>query len=227
MTTVNLTRKSRNAKTGPIPVSTTSSNTCSDNCPFKRDANGVNGCYADGGPLAILWRKVSDGFGLSWDEFCQQIEALPEGQLWRHNQAGDLPGDGDEIDMLALFELTEANKGKRGFTYTHKPMTIDNKNAVERANSEGFTINLSANNPAHADTLADLSIAPVVTVLPADQVENSTTPQGRKIVVCPAVTRDDVSCATCQLCAKVNRSTIIGFPAHGASKRKAEAVAMA
>ena len=228
MLTVNLTAKSRNAKTGPIPVSTTSASTCPDACPFKKGDNGMNGCYADGGPLAILWRKVSDGYGLSWDEFCQQIEALPDNQLWRHNQAGDLPGINDDIDVELLVKLIHANRGKKGFTYTHKPMDrYPNIEAVKHANNNGFTVNLSGNNPTHADTLADLGIGPVVTVLPSDQLENTVTPKGRKITVCPAVTRDDVSCASCGLCAIADRQTIIGFPAHGMAKKKATAVAMA
>src|SRR5258707_12117090 len=36
------------------------------------------------------------------------------------------------------------------------------------ANAAGFTINLSANNSAEADVLADLKIAPVVTILAHD-----------------------------------------------------------
>jgi hypothetical protein len=83
---------------------------------------------------------------------------------------------------------------------------------------------LSANNVAHADALYDLGIGPVATVLPEAQTTNTVTPKGRKIVVCPATVRDDVSCATCQLCAK-QRDAIVGFPAHGSSKRKADTVA--
>ncbi len=86
------------------------------------------------------------------------------------------------------------------------------------------------NSPAHADTLADLGIAPVVTVLP-DTVQGNAelhTPAGRRIVVCPATYRDDVTCASCQLCQRANRTTIVGFPAHGQSRAKAsQAVAAA
>jgi len=220
---VHLTLKSRNEKTGPIPVSTTSAMTCPPSCPFND-----GGCYAKGGPLAIHWRKVTNGdAGDSWSRFVKQIAALPDNQLWRHNQAGDLPGEGDMIDGEAMMQLVAANTGKRGFTYTHKPMSDpDNLASVAYANAAGFTVNLSANNLAHADDLADLGIAPVVTVLPADATDNTVTPKGRKVVICPATIRDDVSCATCGLCARL-RDAIVGFPAHGASKRKAEAIAKA
>lgn len=220
-----LTLKSRNAKTGPIPVSTTASASCPTACPFN-NAN-AGGCYANGGPLAIHWRKVSEGkAGESYAKFLDKIAALPQGQLWRHNQAGDLQGLGDTIDTTALAQLVKANAGKRGFTYTHKPMTTDNANAVANANANGFTVNLSANNLRHADQLSDLGVGPVVAVVASDATENTTTPQGRKVVICPATQRDNVSCATCKLCAVAQRDFIVGFPAHGASKRKAESVAL-
>lgn len=224
---VHLTLKSRNEKTGPIPVSTTSAATCASACPF---ASG-NGCYADGGPLAIHWRKVTTGLaGKPWVEFVQQIAALPVGQFWRHNQAGDLPGDRVTIDQAALSQLVQANRGKRGFTYTHYSPSPNNAAAIADANKQGFTINLSANNPAHADRLAALNIAPVVTVLPASVDGNETrtlaTPEGRTIAVCPATYRD-TSCAECKLCAVRDRNVIVGFPAHGASKKRASDIARA
>ena len=224
---VSLTLKSRNAKTGPIPVSTTTSTTCPDACPFKRTSTSAQGCYADGGPLRIQWDKVSRGeAGHSWSDFLAQVGTLPANQLWRHNQAGDLPGVGDSIDGKAMYDLVVANTGKRGFTYTHKPMDkLANRDAVLHANASGFTVNLSANNLEHADELADLEIGPVVTVLPMEQKENLTTPKGRKVVVCPATIRDDVSCMTCGLCARL-RDAIIGFPAHGNGAKKANAIAM-
>lgn len=222
---VHLTLVSRNVKTGPIPVSTTSAESCPSACPFNNANKG--GCYAESGPLAIHWRKVTQGkAGDSYGAFLDKIAALPKGQLWRHNQAGDLIGVGDSLEIQALALLIKANKGRKGFTYTHKPLdTQEERDAIRDANKGGFTVNLSGNNPAHADSLADMGIAPVVTVLPADASENTMTPKGRKIVVCPATQRDNISCATCKLCAIASRDVIVGFPAHGTSKRKASAIA--
>lgn len=218
---VHLTLKSANEKTGPIPVSTTTATTCPDACPFKK-----NGCYADGGPLAIHWRAVTEEKrGTAWGEFCESIAALPDGQLWRHNQAGDLPGDGDAIDAAALGELVKANIGKRGFTYTHKPATPENVQWVRAANEWGFTVNLSANSLEHADVISATGL-PIVTVLPVDAPAKLETPAGRTVVTCPATYRDGVSCATCQLCARRDRKVIIGFPAHGAGKARVQRVFM-
>lgn len=220
-----LTLKSRNEKVGPIPVSTTSAKTCPSDCPFKK-----SGCYADGGPLALFWGKVTRGeAGADWDAFCGQVKALPEGQLWRHNQAGDLPSnDGRMIDQAAMMALVTANKGKRGFTYTHhSPMHPLNAASIEHANKNGFTVNLSGNNLAHADKLAALDIGPVVAVVTEEHPEHSTTPEGRKVVVCPEQTGKAKSCAECGLCQKANRAVIVAFRAHGVSKRKAIMIAQA
>jgi hypothetical protein len=217
-----LTLKSSNVKTGPIPVSTSSAVTCPPTCPF----NNGEGCYAGSGPLALHWKAVTNGTrGDQFADFLDKIQALPNGQLWRHNQAGDLPGNGVEIDGAALGDLVKVNFNKRGFTYTHyDPSISNNAKYIKGANQFGFTVNLSANTPAHADELSALNIAPVVTVLPANQVENSYTPGGRKIVVCPATIRDDISCSTCKLCAVSDRLVIIGFPVHGTQKKRAARV---
>lgn len=221
---VHLTLASRNAKTGPIPVSTSSMESCPSACPFN-SAN-AGGCYAESGPLAIHWRKVTSGAsGDTFATFLAKVESLPEGQLWRHNQAGDLAGHGDSLDVEALARLTRANKGRRGFTYTHKPLASqEERDAIKIANDNGFTVNLSGNNLDHADSLYDLGIAPVVVVLPKDARESVTTPKGRKVIVCPAVVRDDVTCATCGICAKI-RKAVVGFPAHGAGAKRAGKIA--
>jgi hypothetical protein len=199
----------------------------------------------------MLWRALSGSVAgetfkrgrdsvqsLTWSQFCAKVAAFKPGTFWRHNQAGDLPGVGDRIDSAALAQLVDANEkaGARGFTYTHKPITGPhgqaNQKAIMAANMRGFTVNLSANNLAEADTLAGAGIGPVVVVLPADvqgKQDDLRTPDGRKVVVCPATYMAGrnyarASCDTCQLCQR-QRSTIVGFPAHGASKRKASAIA--
>ena len=219
-----LTRVSGNAKTGPIPVSTTSADTCPEACPF------IKTCYAKTGPLRMHWDKVSAGVrGGTFEAFLGLIQALPRFTLWRHNQAGDLPGVGDTLDTEALDALVTANKGKRGFTYTHKPLRLESeRQAVKDANTHGFTVNLSANTLEHADALYGLSIGPVVTVLSEDVHGNMPvhTPGGIRVVVCPATYREDVTCATCALCQRADRKVIVGFPVHGNGKgRYAEEVA--
>lgn len=236
MDALTFTLVSKNKKTGHIPVTTSGRETCPTDCAFYGGS-----CYAMQGPLAGLWRGLSaaepnsefkNGRGvvktIDWAELCRRVAKLAPTQLWRHNQAGDLPKIAGtiKIDREKLLKLAKANHGKRGFTYTHHNVLqdLDNRQAVADAVKLGFVINLSANNLRHADALADLAIAPVAAVVPMDVTTNQTTPAGRKVVICPATIREDVSCADCGLCARA-RDFIIGFPAHGAAKRKASAIA--
>jgi hypothetical protein len=215
-----LTRKSRNKKTGPLAVSTSPRSTCPDACPLKGKA-----CYARFGPLGLLWNKLDKGeIGMSWKAFLAAVRALPDvvnkNIGFRHDQAGDLPGKGDTLDHIALAELVDAAKGKGGFTYTHKPLRSEaDKAAILAANNSGFTINLSADSLSEADRLASLKIGPVVVTLPYDTVENTTTPRGRKVVLCPS--GNGITCLNCKLCAWSDREAIIGFPRHGPAKKLA------
>src|SRR5271165_3800731 len=238
---------SQNAKTGPIPVSIIERASCWSGCALYE-----NGCYAEAGALRIHWDRVSRGLtGGSWSEFCARVAALRPGRLWRYAQAGDLPGHGPQIDATLLEELVAANAGKNVIAFTHKPVlgedpvAVANRRLIAVAIGAGFTINLSADNPAHADRLAELGIAPVVTVLARTYARRAVrhrfkrrrdewaetigewrdrtaslpryTPAGRRIAVCPA-TYSDATCKTCAACAQV-RDAVIGFPAHGAWRR--------
>lgn len=243
---VALTPVSSNIKTGPIPTTVSSNKTCPPSCPLNHANEG--GCYAEHGPLAIHWRKVSVGErGNSFDSFIEQLKKFRQGQFWRMNVAGDLYGEGETIDKEALEKLVHANKNKKGFTYTHKYNQEGNLELIKWANDNGFTINLSANNVAHAETLVGKGM-PVCTLLPLEYQRKSnqktgewletsgeykkrlsTLPdrleKGNKIVVCPATYMDDMSCDKCRLCQKANRSAVIGFPVHGTKKKTAEKVA--
>ncbi len=145
-------------------------------------------------------------------------------------------------------ELVAANAGKQVIAFTHKPVlggdpvATENRRLIAAAIKAGFTVNLSADNPAHADALAELGIAPVVTVLARAYARRAVrhrykkrrdewaetiaewrdrtallprfTPAGMRIAICPA-TYTDATCKSCGACARV-RDTVIGFPAHGA-----------
>ena len=222
MSFIHITEKSANKKTGPMMVTTSGRDTCPDTCPLKK-----NGCYADSGPLALHWDKVTKGErGADWATLCTTVGALAEGSIWRHNQAGDLPHRAGIIDSKKMAALILANKGRKGFTYTHHNMaSAKNRAIIQTANNAGFTVNLSANNLDHADKLASLECGPVVTVLPEGLPHKLKTPAGRDVITCPATYRENVSCFSCQLCQK-QRAAIIGFPVHGTGKKKAARVFM-
>jgi hypothetical protein len=235
---------SQNAKTGPMPASIIERASCWPGCALYE-----NGCYAETGALALHWDRVSQGVrGGSWSEFCTKVAALRPGHLWRYAQAGDLPGYGAQIDGELLNELITANAGKQVIAFTHKPVrgsdrvAAENRRLITAAVKAGFMVNLSADNRAHADALAELGIAPVVTVLARAYARRAVrhrykkrrdqwaetiaewrdrtaplprfTPAGTRIAICPA-TYTDATCKSCGACARV-RGAVIGFPAHGA-----------
>lgn len=208
-------RESGNRKTGPIPVTYSQRETCPPSCGLYR------ACYAEDFYTRMAWDKVPTR-GVPLADFTAAIAALPEGQLWRHNVAGDLPGSGEDVDAAALGEIVRANIGRRGFTYTHKhsPQALQ---WVRHANAWGFTVNLSADDAAQADALAATGAGPVVCLVPLDCPEKTVTPAGRPIVVCPAQSREDVTCESCGLCARRDRRVIVGFRAHGTRARLADA----
>jgi hypothetical protein len=211
-------KQSANSKTGQIPVTYSQRETCPPSCPHYR-----SDCYAEDFYTRLSWDKVAERGG-TLAALCASIAALPAGQLWRHNVAGDLPGDGETVDAAALGEIVRANIGKRGFTYTHKK-SADGLYWASQATQWGFTVNLSADDAGDADTLAEADAGPVVAIVPMDTPEKSYTPAGRTIIVCPAQTRDGVTCASCGLCARADRGVIIGFRAHGTRARVADAKA--
>lgn len=225
-----ITLKSANAKVGPIPVSTTGADSCPIACPLRSatiHGDGDGGCYAGGGPLALHWRKITNGErGTDLAEFCDTVRTFPAGQLWRHNQAGDLPHAGDHVTLAAgaVAAIVNANEGKRGFTYTHYDIArnADNRAIVAWANHMGFTVNASANDPDHADRIADAAPGlPICTLYNGGpDWKTARTAGGRTITRCPAEYRD-TNCAECKLCAVADRRAIVGFTPHGASKKRA------
>ena len=222
-----LTKISHNQKTGPIPVSATSSDSCPESCALKDGA-----CY---GRLdcAIHWRNLNEGKrGKDLDGFLLDIMSLFMPAIWRMNEVGDLPQDPDNtnrIDIETAMAICAANNFggycRNGFTYTHYPVldnqaskadVLHNRAIIKAMNDHGFTVNLSANNIAEADQMMELGIGPVVCIL---SMEGAIPASDNKIIVCPNYMSKDVQCVNCRVCLKKNRNSIVGFPAHGCKKK--------
>lgn len=221
---------SSNVKTGPMPVSTSSKESCPKECPLL----GTD-CYARFGPLGIHWSHVTSGNrGYTWSDFLDTVRELKKGVLWRHNQAGDLPKHiiskriindrmADILCREQCMQLSEASSHTKGFTYTHyDPLDQHNADVIRDMNAvPGMTVNLSADSTDEADQYADLGIAPVVVVIPEDSPNTGNrTPAGRVITVCPAQTQTNVTCNDCGLCQVVSRKAIVGFKAHGTARKR-------
>ena len=212
-------RASANRKTGPIPQTYALRKTCPDSCPhYEGD------CYGEDFHTRMQWDKVPTR-GVPIDQLAGHIRSLPPRQLWRYGIAGDLPGEGETVDAYELGEIVRANEGRKGFAYSHKhrPQAIE---WIKAANAWGFTINLSADDAGHADELSAHGL-PVTCIVPMDTPKLSFTPEGRRIVVCEAQTRDESTCENCgnwdAWCARSDRDFIVGFRAHGTKAKSADA----
>jgi len=211
--------RSGNVKLGGIPAAIVSGETCPPSCGFYG-----NGCFAEFGFLGAHWRRTGEE-GLTWDAFLDRVRELPTGQLWRYGVAGDLPGQGDTLDPVALGQLVRANLGRRGFAFTHKPLAFKFERwAVRGANAAGLTINLSADSLEQADARAELGVGPVAVVLPTGASSDIRTPAGRRVVICPAETRG-LTCSECQLCSRAERTGVVGFVAHGQMRETVSRIA--
>lgn len=208
--------RSGNRKTGPIPVTSTDPSSCPPSCPLRG-----NGCYCEHTWQVTAWRSLG-WKGIMLDELCTRIRRLPPGTLWRHNEGGDLPGEGDAIDAEALAAIVTANERAKalGFTFTHRPvgsygLGLSNARAIWAANQRGFRINLSADNLVEADRLASLAIAPVAVTVGSQHPLRSRTPQGRLVLVCLAQRFRGLTCRECGVCRRARRTYVIAFRAHG------------
>ena len=139
----------------------------------------------------------------------------------------------NQIDLEYLDALLDA-KPRFGFSFTYSH--FETLFWAHKLRPEKTTINYSADSLAEAYAIFANNIAPVVTVVKPNFWKNGKhstvdrddmpTPPVR-IVRCPAEYNPAVpSCTDCggkdgPLCARLNRDFIIGFTAHGASKKKA------
>ena len=218
---VGFTARSSNRKIGFIPATTSSKETCPDTCALK-----VKGCYAKGGPQNIHWEAITRRErGGDWDALLTSIRRLAKGQLWRHNVSGDLPHAEGIIDRVALMALALANKGKRGFTYTHHALNAENVESLKLAKANGFTVNISTEDTAVADAMMTAHDLPAVAIVPSTETRRSwKTDTGRTVLRCPATVADHMTCERCGLCAVADRQYVIAFPAHGNAKKTVDAL---
>ena len=239
-----VTNNTRALKLGRLQLASyVSKNSCPPTCEHMINKT----CYAEFGPISLHWNKVSSGErGGNLESLLQAIKRLRRGTVWRYAVAGDLPGLHICIDPAALEQITKANKGLKGYAYTHKPIfksqykkfllrdygitrqffnkqVVINKAAIIAANAGGFTINYSADTLAIADRVKKENIAPVVVSYAVDKETKAfKTPAGNQVALC-AYDADKIPCSECgdktTLCGNAKRKAIIGFKAHGCRKK--------
>lgn len=236
MTRYYFIRESGNSKTGNIPVTYSDKQTCPTTCLHYQTT-----CFAGLGKTNMGWERASlpkvyknkNASGLTITELVNYIRTIKIGSTFRHNIGGDLPGKGNHLNKAELKAIIHAcdERNLKGFCYTHKktPSQI----AFYHANkSENFVINLSADSIKEVDRLWNTGL-PIVVTLPSDASNVTVTPNGHKIVACPAErfnitcggTKDTMACGGegGPLCTRVNRTFAIGFRAHAARVRQLDA----
>ena len=118
-----------------------------------------------------------------------------------------------------------ANRGRKGYTYTHHVLNDHNINVIRESNANGFTVNASTESVEVADKVMTEHNIPAVAVINSEESRRFfNTESGRKVIVCPATIHDNVTCATCGLCQKADREFIIAFPAHGTAKKTVNSI---
>ena len=227
-----LTENPNNKKVGRnVFVTTTSRSSCSDACLLKAeyDEDGkiiYKGCYADQFHMKMHWDKVTSGErGYSLTDLIKKIRALPFKSLVRHNQAGDLPGDGKfALYRSECLKLAKAFRRNLAWTYTSYPLTGFNLETIREMLRLNFVVNKSCFSLEQVDIAMDLGI-PATVVLPSKtKGRKLRTPKGRIVARCPAEVSKDINCGNCggskgPLCLRKDRDFAVGFYAHGIFKK--------
>lgn len=223
MFTVHLSKTSNKKLGKGVYASTTSANSCPTTCGMYAK------CYAKKGPQSWHWAKVNRAErGTDWNTFCNQVERLKPGTLFRHNVSGDLPTIGDTLDTVKLDQLQCAvtNSGAKFYTYTHWNISQTNRDIIKRFSQYGFTINVSTETIRTAAKyhLEGLDVVITDTALFKFAVNNlkeykqptkiKYCGEEVKVIPCPEQYTDSATCATCKLCTRVNRDFIIAFKEH-------------
>ena len=215
---VHVVADSGNSKTGRIPVTHRPMTTCPSTCPFL-PTGPVGGCYATGRIFGMADRYSGS---ITLDDAVARVrKGMHAGARYlRDRVAGDVVTAAGRLDRAYVAAITTVatSNGLTPFGYTHAWRTFT---PADRAwlQSSGYVMNASTETPAGAARAVRLGMP---TVIANGIVPEGTMIEGKRVVTCPAQTRDDVSCASCGLCAKPNRSCIIRFMPHGSAVRKAE-----
>lgn len=239
-----LSPESSNAKTGPMPVTSTGWETCPPRCPFRD-----NGCYTENYGLNFLASGLDAGTkGMPVSDFLNSLANLPRKptkknprNLMRAGQVGDVPSKHGKIDRGFVASFILATKGLRPFGYTHHELNSHNIGVIRMANARGYTINASCETDAQVSFALAQGI-PAVQAVPSSwgRTKNKAgeytetieayhsrlraagilrSAEGFRRQMCPA-TWMDTDCAHCGICAEADRKTVVCFPGHG-TKAKA------
>jgi len=207
--------RSRNSKTGDVPTAWIGSSFGA----AKKSCSGCSllekGCYAYGGSPLLGHLSVTrtqmqkpDNYKLEYALNHRNKKA----RMVRVTALGDIGRSGRAVADAVVAEIKASGLALVGYTHHwREPAVIaawhgrlmascDDMEAADQAVSNGWRA--------------------CVTV-PSNHPRISETPEGRKVVVCPAQVKEDhsITCNTCRLCDGSKAGPIISFRAHGRSHK--------
>ena len=218
---VHMTARSGNAKTGDIPVTYRAMTTCEPTCPFLPTGE-IGGCYGTG---RIFGMAAKYAALVSVDSLRAKLaKRAPSARFMRDRVVGDIVTDDGAIDHGYIATMAaiarEVDLIPFGYTHAWRRFTGDD---VARVRSTGYVMNASCESRDDVREAVALGMPTVIASDIVEEGETFTRPDGvtLRIVTCPAQTRDDVTCASCGLCARGDRRAIVRFNIHGTARKRA------
>jgi len=210
---VHIVAQSSNSKTGPIPVTYRGKDTCPTSCPFLD-----NGCYGDGRIFALAHKFRQS---ITLDRARQILDKRKESARYlRDRVVGDILTPAGKVDWqyLTAISLLGRQAGLTVFGYTHAWKLL-RKRDVSRLAKLGYVMNASCETEREVSRAVALGMPTVIT---NGEIPEGEIIAGKRMITCPAQVRDGITCATCGLCAKNDRTVVIRFIPHGPSRKRAE-----
>lgn len=146
----------------------------------------------------------------------EAVATLRGATLFRDRVVGDLVDSIGDIDYDYMESISDvcAELDIPAFSYTHSWSSIDHSRIPDN-----YMLNASVESVNDASDAIDQGWDVVIT---SDDIEEGTIINGKRVVTCPAQTRDGVTCASCKLCSK-SRTSVVRFRVHGIATNKARA----
>ncbi len=196
--------KSSNTKTGPMVTTYRTEESCPSTCPLLNA-----GCYADG-----RIRSIPRKYGREGNEAIVALINEPLTNGIRFNVVGDfvLADDSPDWEYInACNTVAEARPDVAIISYTHAWR-------IFKPSDFAFVVNASCET---AEDAAEAIAAGWQATLVGGEAGEKIA--GKRVITCPAQTRDDVTCASCLLCSKGGAGrAVVNFEIHGPTRNKAK-----
>jgi hypothetical protein len=199
--------------------------TCPSTCAMLQN----KACYAMYGHVNFAAKR-----GVRADDDATRLRAwltlMPRDKRVRHHVSGDFMKNVAEEDgaparevvdteyVTAMLEGHAARPDVVGWTYTHAHAQLDPAllNSVP-------TLTVNASCDSHEELQRALKAGWPAVLSVAEDAEDHVLDLGGervRIRICPAQTNEGMVCSACMLCAKTDRSQVIGFRMHGSGRKR-------